>query len=155
MKYEEMFRTYEGLTKMKSLKGLTFNLAVVKNKNRMLEEIKQVEETYKVTDEYREFEEKRIETCEKHCKRKEDGSPEITENGEYSFEDAEFTKFEKALKTLQKKYKEAIDFRQNQLKELSELEEKGVDLSYVTIKEKDLPRDISTEDLETVYFMIK
>jgi len=155
MKYEEMFRTYEGLTKVKSLKGLTFNLAIVKNKNRMLEEIKQIEETYKPADEYKEFEEKRVEACEKHCKRKEDGLPAITENGEYSFEDAKFTEFEKDLKVLQKKYKEAIDFRQNQLKELVELEEKSVDLSYVTIKEKDLPRDISTEDLETVYFMIK
>lgn len=155
MNYRELFQAYDGLVGIGNLRGLTLNLAIVKNKNKMAELIKEVEESYKVTDSYKEFEEKRVEICIKHATKDKEGNPEISEAREYVFTDEERTKFDRAIKKLSKEYQEDIDFRQNQLKELAELEEKGVDFSYITIREKDLPREISTEQLDALYFMIK
>ena len=156
MNYGEMFIAYDGLTRIGNLKGLTLNLAIVKNKKRMLELIKDVEETYQPTEEYRKFEEERVELCEKYAKKDKEGNSEVDkETNQYIFTDEDKAKFDRALKKLTKTHEEVIDFRKNQLKELEELDSKGADFALVTIKEKDLPRDITTEQLDSLYFMIK
>lgn len=140
------------LNKLTGLTGVSFSYAVAKNLNILKPEIESLQEAVKFSPEFKEFDEKRIALAIKYAKKNEVGQP-ATENGAYILEDQEA--FNKEFTPLKEEYKEALDKREEQLKEYEELLKKETKLELHKISLADVPKEISVEQMVSIYDIIE
>ena len=151
MKRRELYVYMESIEKVSSLKGVKFAYTIIKNKKKFEEEIKILEEVVKPSEGFTNYEKERISLCELSCEKTENGSP-VIENNRYKIIDV--PKFDLELNSLKEKNNEFITERENQINEYNRMLEEDINLDISKIGFEDLPIDITTEQLESIDFMI-
>ena len=126
--------------------GVKFIYFVSKNKRLIEAEIESLKEAAKPSQEYIDYETKRIALAKKHAKKK-DGEF-VIENRNYVLENEEA--FNTELDTLREAYKEKIKEQQEREKQLESVLEEAVDIKLHKIKLSDLPDNILSSNQLTV-----
>lgn len=140
------------LPKLGNLKGVKFAYGIARNKGAAAAEIKIINESQEMTDEYKEYEKERVKLCEQYGKKGEDGKALII-NQNYDVT-AHQEQFDTELDELNKKNQSAIDERNNQLKEFEKLLKEQSNFVPYKILLADVPTDISTEQLGSIIELI-
>lgn len=138
-KLEELFYELYSLSEVPSLQ---FAEWLNDNLNLIEKETDKLFDLVKYTKEYTEFEDERIKLCEENAIKK-DWKP-LIEEGKYKFKNK--SKFEKLVKELKNKYKEAIDIQEANYQEYKRLLDEEVELDLKRF-EWDLPNSISLAQL--------
>jgi hypothetical protein len=152
MKNNELYQLADGLGKMGDLTGVKFAYAIVKNKRIVEDEIKLLSESLKASDKFTEFDKKRVEIVKEHADKDEKGEAKI-EGNQYVVSDTKA--MEAAIDPLKEEYKDAIEAREAQIKEFSEMLEKEINIELYKIKQDDLPKDISVAQLESIRWIVE
>lgn len=141
----------QGINAVNSLQGVKFAYGINKNRKAIERELETLQEAIKASDKYTEYDKKRIELCEKHAVKDDNGKAKM-ENNEYVITDKDA--FDKEIDTLRAKYKDAIDEREAQLKEFSELLKKESDFVPFKIAFEDVPEDITSDAMSKIIDLI-
>lgn len=152
MKKQDALNLFQGLNTLAGLKGVKFSYAVAKNINILKGEVESLEKSITPSEEFSEYDKKRIELAKKYA--------ELDESGELKSKDFKiiFTDeagFKKALAPLLEEYKDALAKRDEQMKEYAELLKEESDVQLHKLKIEDVPEDISTEQMYVLYPIIE
>jgi hypothetical protein len=150
MKNQEILSLYENLHQL-NLKGVKFSYAVAKNIALLKPEVESLQKAIEQSEDFKKFEQERVELAKKHAKKNENGEP-IEEKGQYIIEDKEA--FKKDFTDLKEKNKEVVEAREEQIKEFNELLEKENEIKFHKISIKDVPEDITTVQMNQIYSLI-
>jgi hypothetical protein len=154
MKNVDLFRLREGLNNVSNLKGVKFAYVVLKNKKIVEEEIETLQKSIEMSEQFQEFERKRIGLCEQYSEKNKDGSPIIVNNA-YNIPDRE--KFEIEVAGLKSQYLDCVSERESQLREYDKLLKDDTDvlgkLSKININH--IPDDISATQLDSIKEIIE
>ena len=82
MKRQDLYTLLNGFEAVKDLKGVNFAYARAKNKKLVLAELELLKGVLKDSDRFAEYDKKRIELCEVHCKKDKNKKP-VMKNGKY------------------------------------------------------------------------
>lgn len=148
---KELGDLYQALLSVGNLTGVKFSYAVARNLATLKSEMESLKKSVAMTDKFDEYEVKRVTLAEKYSV-KEDGKPKIVDN-KYEIQDQK--SFDKDLKELQIEYKEHIDNRANQLKELEELLKEEVEVSLFMITQDMIPEAITSKQMADIMPIIK
>jgi hypothetical protein len=151
MKKRNLYELMESINKVSDLKGVKFAYTLIKNKKKIENEIKILEEIIKPSEKFTLYETERIKLCELYCDKDNNGNP-IIENNRYKILDID--KFNDELTNLKNNNKNTIDDRDKQIAEYNNLLMEDVDIEFDMIKFEDLPIDITSDQLESISFMI-
>ena len=121
MKNGEFVELFNGLTSVQKLKGVKFGLLVAKNLRILKEELTDLEEASRPTEEFLELSQKMQELMNQ--------------------------KDDKAIQNLEDENKELVDARKKQLKEVDTLLLEETDINLISIPESCLPEEISAEQI--------
>lgn len=135
-----------------NLKGVKFSYGIAKNLSILEIEIKAIEKTTEFTPDFKNYEKERIELASKHAKKDEEGKV-VIENGRYILEDKDTA--DQEFKELREKYKEALEERDQQLEDYKALLEEESSVELFKIKLSDVPEDISTEQMTSIFAIIE
>lgn len=154
MKNRDLFRFKAGLESVSKIKGVKFAYAVIKNKKAVVEELEILEKVVEVSDEYKEYEQQRVQLCEKHVDRDGDGNM-ITSDNTYVITCNKVI-FEKEFDILKKSNINIITEREKQLFEYDKMlnENSTILEKLVKVSIDDVPTDISGDELENIFEMI-
>ncbi len=157
MKNKELQELLRGIDLAGSLKGIKFAYAMAKNRNLIKQELTTLQEIVKPNEKYSEYENKRIKLCEEYADKDEKGKPkmEILNEATKEYVISDRKGFDKALEDLRKEYKEVLDERDAQIKEVNELLEKESDLVPFMVEYEDLPQDITGNMLSLIINLVK
>lgn len=153
--------------KCMDVKGEKFAYALLKNKNKiepkyelLKERFKKLEDEIAPIPEYDEYDKKRVELAKKHSRKNEDGSVKIKIHPQFQTEQYDIIdvkKFEDELNVLKEEYKDAIEKKEEQEKELNSEKDKifdeEVEIEIHMVSK--VPEGISARELEAAKFMIK
>ena len=159
LKNKDLFRILQGLNLVADLKGVDLAHMMAKNKRILMSEIEDIQKAIEMTKEFQEFEQKRIELCEKFSRKDEENNPIIKNKGlpneGYDIEDIK--SLDKELTKLRKDHKSVVDEREKQLKEYKELLDKPIDqnVDFYKISKKDLPEDITGAQVDPIIEIIE
>lgn len=155
MKRKDIQTYLTALDVVSEVKGVKFAFTVLKNKKKINEQIEEDKEIIKeilvASDDFKEFEAKRIEICENHCV-KNDKGVSIINDGKYDLIDDDIV--EKKFNSLKKTYKSTILDRDKQLAELEEIMADEINISFIKLTFDDLPEDLTEKQLESIEFML-
>jgi hypothetical protein len=151
MKRKEIFDNIQALNSVSELKGVKFSYSVIKNKKKIEEEIKVLEEIIKPTNRYSAYESQRIQICEKHAEKDINNKAIIEDN---KFKILDMTTFDIELNALKNDYLDDISEREKQIDEYNRMLDDDIELDYTKIGFNDFPNDITPKQLETISFMI-
>lgn len=152
MTKNEIVELYNNLHQIKNLKGAKFNYAIAKNINILKPEVEAIQETAKPREEFGTYDKARVELCKKHAKKDEAGEVMMKGN---DFDIEDMRAFSKELKKLQEEHKQALDDREAQMKELDTLlkEESTIELHKIALA--DVPEDITTVQMNSIFSIIE
>ena len=151
MKNSELIELFVALQKVEKLPGAKFAYAVAKNNALLKTEINSINAAVSPTEEYTKYDKERVELAKKYSKKDNNGEPVVKDN---AFDIEDTASFEKDLKELQEKHKEAIDSRENQIKEFEKLLEEKNDVELFKIPYTDVPEQITGEQLKGIFAII-
>jgi len=155
MKRKDFGPTMNALDSVSELKGVKFAFAVLKNRKKLeaqLEEDKPIFETILTPSEgFKEYEDKRIELCEAHSEKDDEGKA-LTEGDKYKIIDLK--QFNDELGALSQEYEVSIADRKNQIEEYNELMEEDMSIDFQTLGFDDLPEDLTESQLRSLEFML-
>lgn len=149
----EIMSKVNELNSVGELKGIKFAYAVNKNKKKFLKELKEIAKLMEMSEEFKIYEKKRVEICEKFCEKDEEGKA-IVKNNAYAGlkENAEF---DSAMDALSEENKELINARKKQISEYNNFLNEEFEIDIYKIKLEDVPSDISVNQLKSIEFMIE
>ena len=141
----------QAIYKCMDIKGEKFAYALLKNKVLVENKLKSIYDIMKTSEEFNEYDKKRVELAEKYAKKDEDGNPK-NDGKKYDIDNKE--EFEKEVSKLKEENAELIK-EQEEKNKLYELEmDKESDVEFHKVKA--IPKDISARELEAVTkFMYK
>jgi hypothetical protein len=152
---KEFSVTLNALDSVSELKGVKFAFAVLKNRKKLeaqIEEDKDIfERILEPSEEYKEYEEKRIELCVLYSEKDEEGNA-IIEDNKYKILDID--KFNNDLNDLTQYYQEYVDSRKEQIEEYNTLMEEDITIEFQKVDIDNLPEDLSETQLRSIEFMI-
>lgn len=155
MKRKEIPAILLTLDEVSELKGVKFAFSVLKNRKifeKQIEEDKEIfEKILAPTEDFKEFETKRIELCVIHSEKDEVGNP-IVENDQYKISD--YDSFNIELEKLYEKHKETVESRKKQIDDYNSLMEEELELEFKKVSFEDIPEDISEKQLRNLEFML-
>lgn len=151
MKRRELYNYFQALNSVGDLKGVKFAYTIIKNKKVIEEEIKDLEEVVKANPEFEKYEQERIQLCELHSEKDQNGKA-LIEDQKYKIIDQ--TKFDVELETLKGKYGESINERFRQIDEYNKMLDENVEMDIKKLNFDDLPENITTDQLESLTFMV-
>lgn len=143
---------------------VNFVKAVSSNKRKLEPIVESLQEADAFTDEYKKYVEERNELLAKHAKKDIDGSPMEnidTFNGvqrrAYYVPTAGVpgSACYKELKKLENDYKDAIDAREKQTKQLTQMLKAVVDFTPETVLESMVPSGLNPDVMDGIIFMVK
>lgn len=148
MKRQDLYNLLNGFEAVKDLKGVKFAYAIAKNKKLVLAELEILKDVLKDSDNFIEYDKKRIELCEKYCTKDDKGKP-VIKNRKYDglTKNEEFTK---KLDELGEKFKEVIDEKKKRAEEYKNLLDEEVEFEFYKIKLENVPEDITAAQIESV-----
>jgi len=154
MKNKELLRFQRGLVAVSKLPGVKFAYAVARNQGKIKSEIEALQESSKPSEDHKKFNTERIELCEKHSEKDENGVAMQNEDGtKYIINDE--AAFEKVHVKLTKKHKIAIDARNKQLKGFEDILNEEIEIEFHQVKEVDFPEGITTEQMINIREMME
>ena len=151
---QQIFDLYNGLNAVGHLGGAKFAYAVARNISKLQPEIDALNKAYAASEDFVAYDKERAQLAESHAT-KVDGKPQKTvENGiaKYVIEDQE--KFDKDLKVLQEKHKEAIDKRQKQLDDFQEILKEETEIELYAIPPEYIPENIKAQEMAGILLII-
>lgn len=121
-------------------KKIKFNMFLVSNNTILDNEVEKMKSVLNYSDEFKEFENKRIKLCEKYAIKNENGEP-IKENNVYKgLVGNENFNFD--LKELRENYKDAVEEQEKIINEFNDLMNEDVDLDFEKIVVDLIPDDL-------------
>lgn len=154
MKKKDVIKLYNALNSINGLKGVKFNYAVAKNKRILENERGAMEKALEQSDEFKKYESERVELCIKYAEKDKKGNP-VMVNNNYKIEEKKEKTFEKEFEKLQKEHKSSIKEREKQFEEYNKLLEEKVEIKLHKIKEEDIPEDITTNQLDSIFDILE
>lgn len=151
MKRRELYNYFQALNNVGDLKGVKFAYTIIKNKKVIEEEIKDLEEVVKANPEFEKYEQERIQLCELHSEKGEDGKA-LIDDQKYKIIDQ--TKFDSELESLKGNYGDSIKERFNQIDEYNKMLDEDIEMDIKKLNFDDLPENITTDQLESLTFMV-
>lgn len=164
MKRFELLEMAEGLDRVRQ-KGSKFCYAITKNKRKLQQEVRDMEQAIKPSEKFKEFLQE-TETLKRKLAKKDDkGNPiivqKLSHNGNYAqhydIPDAETPggEFQEKMKVITTKYKEYIKEHEAKVKDYREgFLQEDVEFQFHMIKLEDIPEDISQEEMDIIFPMI-
>lgn len=158
---KELYALYSALQALSSAGGARFAYAISKNKKFIQEELELVEKSLVQSDEYKAYEQKRVELCTKHSNKDKDGNP-VMENNAFSIIDMD--KFSKELKELQAGYTAELEAHLKKVEEYNKLLDMDTEIEFFKIKLEILPDTYLDKDgvvrpigemLDPIFFLIE
>ena len=152
----ESITLFRNLNTLGGLKGVKFSYAVAKNLNILKPELESLEKSMEASDSFKEYDAKRVVLVEKHANKDKDGKPKKEEvNGVEQYVVEENKKaFEKDWESLKKEYKDALDARQKQTDEYTELLTTKSEVVLHKIKLEDVPADINAQQMAGIVDLV-
>lgn len=149
MKKKELLELHAHLRVCQTLSGKCENITkflygVERNILKQESEIKALEKASNPSQEIQQYDQERIALCKIHANKK-DGQPIIINNA-YDLSDASGAlkeEFAKAFEELKEKYKDALDKREEQMKQFDQILEEEVEIELYKIKLDNIPDDIA------------
>jgi len=154
MKNGQIFRLANGIAKVGHLKGIKFAYGITKNKKIIDREIEDIKESITPSPEFAEFEKARVELCKEYAEKDEKGEFKV-ENNEYVLPEDKKEEFEIRLKALREQHKEAIEGREKQNEDFEAFQKEESKVEFYKIKLKDVPEDISAEEMQAIDELIE
>lgn len=160
MKNREIKEIYEQLQQVSgNMQGVRINYAISRTIRHLKPMAESLDEAIKPSDEYLEFEQKRVELMEKYCDRDDQGNPRkeiFGKSVQYSITQ-KLGQFQKALEALSKPYKKAITQREKQLADYAGLLDKQCEepLKFHMISLDDVPETITRENFRRIEMLIQ
>lgn len=144
---------------LKNLKGAKFGYALLKNIDKLQAECKAIDEARNIPADFKEYETKRIEICEKYAEKDEEGKPRKKQYAQGGFEyviDQTNTSFTSEIEGLKEKYATAIEeFTKNEVDYKTFLTSENPEFKLTLVDIDSIPEDISVELLSVVKAFIK
>lgn len=146
MTKNESVALFQSLNRLGNLKGVKFAYGVSRNISLLKPEVESLEKAVAVSEEYAEFEKKRIALVEKFAKKDEKGKFIMTGNN-YEIEEGKQGELDKEFEELKSDNEEVFSARLKQVEEYNELlkTESSVVLHKVSLA--DVPVDISVQQM--------
>jgi len=141
-----------------SLPGIKFAYAVSRNISLLKPEIEALEKALEPSDEYKKYDEKRIELAKKYSKKGEKGekgepltmpNPENPKLFEYVLEDKEG--FQKDFEALKEENKEIIEKRNAQIKEQDDFLKTDSTIELFKVSVSEVPQNITVAQMNSIY----
>lgn len=151
MKRKDLYMYMDALSNVTELKGVKFAYTLIKNKKKIEEEIKILEEVVKASEDFSIYENQRIRLCEIHCEKDDNGKPIILEN---KYKILDIQSFDNELNSLKEKHMSSILERERQINEYNKMLEEDIEINLSKIDFIDIPTDITTAQLESIEFMV-
>lgn len=152
MKNSELFELFNTITAPDfKYKGAEFNYIIAKNVAKLKPELEALQKGLEATEEYKEYDTKRIEILKKYAVKGENGEPVIENN---AFKLSDKTTALKEIEELQKENKEILDARTRQEQEYQELLNKESTIEIHKLKKSDLPEDMETPVMIKLFKLI-
>jgi len=158
---EKLIAINNNLYDVSDIKGVKFAYAVSKNKRLFETEMTALSDMQKPSEGFVEYEKTLQELAKKHARTDEKGEIEMqtAPNGAVGFViDEDNLIFNEAKKKLDKKFKKAIDERQEVSLKIDEVMKEEIDLSALGVHKilfKDLPDELNAKEFELLEFMIQ
>lgn len=154
LKNQDLFKILEGIGAVSQLRGAKFAYAMAKNKRLISAEVEDLQKGIEnVSEQYTEYDKKRLELCTEYSRKDDDGKPILTNN---EFQISDRTNFDIALGKLRGEYKSAISERDKQVEEYNDLLDKPVNgVVFHKVSFEDLPRDISAAQTDMILELIE
>ncbi|MBN2617269.1 MAG: hypothetical protein JXR64_03030 [Spirochaetales bacterium] len=147
--------------KLKSLNGFAFVMAIADVKRRIQREQKVLNEIIEPSEKFKEYQKELSEINRDYSKKDENGDPiiitEIRYNQEisrYDFDEELKEEREKKKTALNKKYKSEIEEQKEKEKQYNEAMNEYSTLRKKELSEKQLPKNITLEQLEIAYYFL-
>lgn len=152
MTKQEMFTLYKSLNQLGQLKGVKFAYAVSRNLKKIQPEIDAMDKSFEPSEDFKKFDEERVELAKTHAKKDANGEPE-TKNNQFIMEDQAV--FEVEFTALREKYAEAVKEREDQAKEYDELLKTESSVELYKVKLENVPVDITAMQLHSINEIIE
>lgn len=157
MTNKEVVTTYMALTSgvFKEVQGTKLNYALVRNLDRLEDEVKAIEAGRKPSEEYLKYDAEKRSIQIKYAIKNEDGEPQIF-NYKYHFTTENSNKAKAEIEKLNSKYKTTIEAFAKAEKEFQEfLEEENKDFKPYIIKQEWLPDNLTGEQMSAIYNLLE
>lgn len=155
MKKQDLFRIQQGLKTVANLKGVKFAYAVAKNNRKITAECEDIQEGIKPTEEWEEIEKKQREINLEHCKKNEAGDPIPDASGQFIILPEFKIAHTNRMQHLKDASKEAYAEREKQIEDYNKSMNDVIEFKLHTIKEEDLPSDITGAQLDGIFEMVE
>ena len=153
MKNSELIQLSQSLNQVTGIKGKDFAYAVFKNKMILESEMRIFEQLRQDPHpDYTNYENERSIVCINYSKKDDNGNP-VIQNQQYVIED--WDNFNRDMEEIRVKYKSVLDQMELAQKEISEFMNRESNVDLLKVSFKDLPDDISAQQLEQLKFMIE
>ena len=152
LKRVEVLQLFEGLNTLHYLKGAKFAYMCAKNKAILKDEVIAIRAAHGPSEEFREYEGKRIALCEKYAD-KDDNGKSVIINGSYSL-GVNKEVFEKELVKLTKDYKESIDENTERVAEYQKFLDEEIEQHLVSIDLEDVPKEITGRQMDVIIKLV-
>jgi len=157
---KEVVALYQGLNRVGNLSGVKFAYAVSRNLAILKPEIEALEKITEPTDEYKKFDEERVKLVEKFALKDDKGkakmvsmkeNPQLTE---YVVDPLKQEELNKEFEDLKNEYKEAVEGRENQIKEYNELLNTESEIQLHKISQSEVPNQITASQMNSIFAIV-
>ncbi|PKQ69402.1 hypothetical protein BZG01_00240 [Labilibaculum manganireducens] len=155
MKKQDLFRLQQGLQQVANLRGVKFAYAVAKNIRKVNAECEDIQQGIKASDDWEELEKQQREINMYHCKKDESGNPIPDSNGQFIIPQERKDDHKKEMETLKEANAEAYTAREKQIIDYNKSMSDEIEFSLHTIKEEDLPAEITASQLDGIFEMVE
>ena len=149
----------EAIDGVGGLSGIKFCYGVMKNSKQIMPELEALATGLKHSKRFKEYNEKRLELCEKMAKKDENGKPikvPLPEQGRgamtYVFTSQ--VEFDKELDKLREEYKGELEERKKLVEEYEVALDEEIDMDYYMIEFSDVPENITSKQLNGISDLI-
>lgn len=151
MKNSSLSSLSQALQKALSLPGAQFAYVITKNINLIQKELDIFDKMQEFKDNFKQYEDARIELCKEMSDKKEDWITPIIDStpwtNQWSYRMTNIDSFNKKLTKLMKDNQEAIDERTKQMEDYNKFMGQESDIAFHKIKKWNLPENITGEIL--------
>lgn len=146
---EKLFDLFLGLQEVRKFNGVKLGLAVAENIELISGKVKIMQELINnYSNEFKDFEQKRIDLCKKYSKIGENGEPKIDlKTKKFIIDETKTIQFQKEYELLENKYKKTFETEKIRQKELAEEFQKEINIELYPILENCLPKDILVDTI--------
>jgi len=151
----ELLELWNGLPLLANLKGFKLGYAVARTKIKLRPEVEALDESIKPGEEFKEFEAKRMELCNKHAQKDPKGKA-ITENSQFVFGD-NMEAFQKEMIPLNQEYEQVIKDQMQKVEDYNSALKDMITVEVHTVTEADISTDPepTVAQMEVLYHLLQ